>query len=120
MANEITVTYGLKVVNGALSMNVPASTFKLDQTTARGGGPGSVNVGTTEETIDFGDIAPGYVLMVNQDATNYVQVGFATTDYGFRLLPNGGAALFRMESGATVYVKADTAACNVNVQAVSI
>ena len=115
MADEITIQTGLKLLNGTLEVASTNKTRKFDQTTARGGNPGTVDVGTTEETISFGDCVPGFVEMVNLDATNFIQVGFSTTVYGFRLLAGGGPALIYLETGATLYVKADTAACKVRV-----
>lgn len=117
MANEIKVTTGLACTNGTFILPSTARTVSFDQATSGGGGPGSVDVGTTEETIDFGDITPGWVEFINTDSTNYVQLGFSTGVYGIRLLAGGGKALYYAESGSTVYVKANTAACRVTVNA---
>lgn len=119
MANEITVTTGLRLANGDLKVNGSNLSKKFDQTTARGGGPGTVDVGTTEETIDFGDIVPGFVEFRNLDATNFVDLGFSTGVYGIQLLASGGPAVFYLKSGATVYAKADTAACKIQVTAIN-
>jgi len=71
------------------------------------------SIGTTEESITFTDISVnGWVKLVNEDATNYVQVGFSTGVYGIRLKP-GFFAEFFLEPGATIYLKANTAACRV-------
>jgi hypothetical protein len=115
MADEITITTGLSLINGSLRADRKATSTRFDQTTARGGGPGTVDVGTSEGAIDFGDIVPGWVEMINLDPDNFVQVGFSTGVYGFRLPPAGGAAVFYLESAATVYAKADTAGCKVQV-----
>ena len=116
MANEITVTAGLRVLNGNLSFNTNAGAQQADQTTARGGGPGTVTVGTTQESIAFGDISPGYVFMQNLDDTNFVKFGTVTGDLGGKLSP-GMTAVFEMVSGETLYVIADTADCDVLVVA---
>lgn len=75
---------------------------------------GTQSVGTTEESIgwssDIGD--EGYVFLRNLDATNYVQFGFSTGVYGIRLRA-GEFGIFRLEPGATLYAKANTAAVNV-------
>lgn len=117
MANEITITTGLQIQNANLIVPTPASTKRFNQTTARGGGPGTVDIGTTEETIDFGDIVPGWVEFRNLDATNFVDLGFATGAYGIRLPANGGSALFFVRPGTTIYAVADTAACSIQVSA---
>lgn len=72
------------------------------------------SIGTTEESLTFTDIATnGFVMLQNLDATNYVQWGFATTAYGGRMRAGEQAGPFRLEPGATLYLKANTAACRV-------
>ena len=76
-----------------------------------------VEIGTGEEThtidADIGDC--GYCFLKNRDATNFVQVGFATTVYNIRLLA-GQVAVFPLEpSTSALYLKADTAACEVDI-----
>ena len=119
MADEITIVTALKVTNGDLRENKPTITKKFNQTTARAGSF-TVNVGTTEESIAFGDIAPGFVELRNLDATNYVSFGTVTGNLGFRLLAGSGSGLVYLESGETLYVQANTAACNVQVTAASV
>ena len=59
--------------------------------------------------------APGYLFIRNADATNYVQVGFATTVYHIRLKA-GQVALLPIEPGETdIFLKANTAACDVEL-----
>lgn len=69
------------------------------------------SVGTSEEQLAQGaDLGtPGYVLVINHDTTNYVEVGSTTGVYDIKLLA-GEFALYRHNS-ATVYAKANTAAC---------
>jgi len=76
---------------------------------------GSYDITTTERNISFpADIGtPGYLYLENMDATNYVQVGFATTVYPLRLVAND-VALIPLNTGETdLYLKADTATCRV-------
>lgn len=120
MADEISVTMGLRVVKDNFSFAPGTKTVRFDQTTAGGGNPGTVDIGTSEETIAFGDITPGWCQMTNLDATNYVEVGFSTGVYGIRLLPDKGGALFYVNTGTTVYAKADTATCAVTIHAVDV
>ena len=70
-------------------------------------------VGITEEQLAQGaDLGtPGYVLLKNLDATNYVEVGSTTGVYDIKLLA-GEVAIYRHNS-ATIYAKANTAICNV-------
>lgn len=118
MANEISVTVGLRCTNGNYKLTRNTETLQVDQTTASGGSPGVISVGTTEEAVSFGDVTAGYCLMKNLDATNYVEVG-TTGAYSARLIAGGGVALFYVNTGTTIYVKADTAACLVEITSVS-
>lgn len=120
MADEITVVTGLALSNGLLVVRDTKTTTRFTQTTARIGG-GVYDIGTTEETVSatFTDCVAGWTEIVNLDTTNYVQVGFSTTVYGFRLLANGGKALLYLESGATLYLKANTATCKVKITALN-
>ncbi len=118
MANEITVTTELRVSNGFLSYSGEQVTTNFSQTTGRAGSF-TVDVGTSEETISLGDIAPGFMRLTNLDATNFVEVGFSTGVYGIRLSRNKGVALFERKAATTIYVKADTGACKIQVEAVN-
>lgn len=69
------------------------------------------SVGTSEEALAQGaDLGtPGYVLILNLDGTNYVEVGSTTGVYDIKLLA-GEWACYRHNS-ATLYAKANTSAC---------
>lgn len=75
---------------------------------------GVQEIGTTEEQItiptDIG--TPGVLWIKNLDPTNFVQLGHATTAYLVRLDP-GEVNVFRLDAGASLFLKADTAACRV-------
>jgi hypothetical protein len=79
------------------------------------------NIGTVEEAVAMGDVAAGgYVLVVNRDPTNYVQLRSGTGLQAFaRLLP-GDFCLFRLDNGATLYAIANTAACDIEFAAVDL
>ena len=118
MADEIKLSVSLGVTNGTLvsPSNVYSKTF--DQAAPIAPAPGGVNIGTSEETINFGDITPGWVEIVNLDDTNFVDLGFSTGVYGITL-PVNGVCLFKMKSGATLYAKADTAACEISIRGIN-
>jgi len=90
-----------------------------EQTSDGGGNPGKVTVTTSEITLSFGSVTPGVVVLYNVDDTNYVEWGYATGVYGGRLQPRkttankGVPAVFVLNPGASVYLKADTASCDV-------
>ena len=113
MANEITISCSL-----AVSKNNYVDVLGLASTTfdqANEGGAGRMqNIGTSEETLDEGAVSTeGWLLMINLDSTNYVRWGFATGVYGGRMEP-GEPALFRVNPSSTIYLIANTAACDVH------
>ena len=73
------------------------------------------NVGTSEEAILLGDVAPGgYVFVQNLDTTNFVSLRQATGAANFMKLLAGEWAIFRMSVDTTApFAIADTAAVNV-------
>ena len=77
------------------------------------------NIGTTEESIalpaDLTGAGTGHAYIKNRDATNYVQIGTATTVYWCRLLAGQFAIVPLDNAITTIYMKANTAACNVEV-----
>ena len=117
MADEIKITQSVRLVKSALKHEFTPPQLSLTMT-------GSLvsdvvqSVGTSEETTGptFGDFGTeGLCIVYNLDPTNYVQVGFATGVYGMRLRGAGAPAIFFLEPNATIYLKANTAACNVRV-----
>lgn len=117
MADEVKLQLQVVVTNGNFKDVFQPGQKKYDQTTARGGSPGTVTVGTSEEDINFGDVTPGWVVLQNLDATNFVEYG--ADNSGMQKLGKlqpGGIACFEMASGVTLRMKADTAACDVLIK----
>lgn len=117
MADEIKIQQSVRLTKGAMKHEFTPSQLSLSQTGALVY-DNTVSVGTTEETAgpSFGDIGTeGLCVVYNLDTTNYVQVGFATTVYGMRLRGASAPAIFFLEPNATLYLKANTAACNVRI-----
>lgn len=114
MAGELKVVGSVTVSGGVAS---GAQTVTLDWTAAKGAEDKIVSVGTSEETIAFTDITtPGYLYIKNLDGTNYVEVGFTTTATAAAMkVAAGGFLIVPLSSTATVYAKANTAACRVRV-----
>ena len=116
MADEIQITAGIQVRKGSLVFSQAPVTESFDMTGTGGPTPGYVTVGTSEESITFGELSTaGYLFMQNLDSTNYVQWGFSTTVYGGRIKAGETAGPFRMEPGLTLFLKANTAACKMVV-----
>lgn len=117
MADEIKFQTSLRLAKGAMKHEFTPAALSLTQTGALVY-DNTVSVGTSEETAGptFGDIGTeGLCVIYNLDTTNYVQVGFSTGVYGMRLRGGSAPATFFLEPNATLYLKANTAACNVRV-----
>lgn len=112
MSAEIKAVFGLSATGGQAT---GTATVTDNWVVAQGSTDTIVSVGTTEESLSFADTAiNGWLQMYNTDGTNYVDWGFSTGVYGGRL-EAGKRAQFFIKPGATVYVKANTAACLVRV-----
>lgn len=118
MADEITLNARLRCTNGSLKIDVNPGQLSIDQSTLGGGGPGTVEIGTSEEDISFGDISTlGLCHITNLDTTNYVQLGPKSAGSmvaGMRLNP-GESYVLRLEPGVTYRAIANTAACKVSI-----
>ena len=115
MADEITVRVDLQVVNGNMRDVFNIGSQSIDQAAVGGPTPGYFTLGTSEETIAFGELATkGWVVIQNLDATNFITWGGSTGVYCGKLLP-GEACAFRMNN-TSLYMIADTAACKVLVK----
>jgi len=115
MADEITVKPYLKLLKGNHSEIIAPTAYTVTQA-GIGSWKSVQNIGTSEESItSFGDVTTeGWCYIRNLDTTNYVSWGPATTVYVGRL-EAGETACFRMEPSADLFLKADTAACEVEV-----
>jgi hypothetical protein len=115
MADEITLKPYLKLLKGNHTQTISPTAYTVDQT-GIGAWHSVQNIGTSEESItSFGDVGTeGWCYMRNLDTTNYVQWGPATTVYVGRL-EAGETAEFRMEPGASLFLKANTASCSVEI-----
>ena len=114
MANEIRVGVNLSCDNG----NFLASqnyTVQVDQTTAGGGNPGTVSVGTSYAQVSgLSDLtSEGYCVIRNLDGTNYIEIGVEVSAAFYPLikLKAGEVGTFRLTPGVSVFARANTAAC---------
>ena len=110
MANEITVSASLsfdKTITDSFSCQ--GLTFTMTGTEYM---KNVQSIGTSEEALLVGDCTPGFILMKNLDATNFVSFRSATGATNTVKLKAGEIALFR-SSGAAPYMIADTAAVRV-------
>ena len=118
MANEIRISASMNVDNGNLSFSQNYGTKSYDQTNIGGPTPGMIEVGTVEESETFAELTtPGWVTIQNLDDTNFVEWGFSTGVYGGKLMAGETAGPFRLNASAALFLKADTAACRVVINA---
>lgn len=117
MANEIQLDTRMQVSNGSLKFTFAPGTVNIDQSVDGGPTPGYQTIGTSEESEALSELATeGMCILVNLDDTNYVEWGFSTGVYGGRLKP-GEHAVLRLNTSTTLYLRANTAACRVQIMA---
>lgn len=121
MANELTVSASLAYedatgASDSISIEDFVATVAEKLCTGR-----KVSVGTSEQALNLNGITtPGFILIINRDDTNFVEIRVGTGGAKFCKLKPGEPALFRFGSGATApYLIADTAACKVEYVLVS-
>lgn len=116
MANEIRVVAEIGVRKGGVIVNAgPRS--KMITMAGTDAVQKTQQVGTSAELLDYGDIAgtPEYFVVTNQDATNFVLLGFTNPPTEIKLKAGYPCLI---PPNAAVYVKADTAACQITIEAV--
>lgn len=112
MANEITVTGSLKLVNGNDSLSKTFS-FNADQSAVGGPSPGTLSIGTTHEAVTPTDVTnEGWAFFKNLDTTNFVEIGVdvSATFYPILKLLPGESVAVRLSPSVALYAEADTAA----------
>jgi len=117
MSKEVSVTLKLGVENGVVSASRNTGSVFSDQETV--GAYGAIQpVGfATHEVIDDGSItSKGMVFIRNLDAVNFVDIGIVNVSFyaTIKLNPNEFACFPAAISGS-LYLKADTAAVNVEI-----
>lgn len=121
MANEIAIKEKITVSNANFYDEIDPGVINANQSTASGGNPGTVSIGTSEEDISFGDVTPKLVYMRNLDATNYVTYGPKSggSMITFGILSPGQSARLWLQSGVTLRMLANTGACLVLIKGYS-
>ena len=120
MANEINVACSLSGSKGGATVTASGT-----KTADMAGDQMITNVqivGTSAEALVLGDVSTiGYVMLKNLDATNFIEVALdsGVSTQKFAKLLAGDIMLFKA-STATMYVKADSGACNLQVTAVEL
>jgi hypothetical protein len=113
MAQEISVKGSLAFTKSS-SVGELISGFLQPTMTGSNWRHGRQVIGTSEEALEMpADIGtPGWIMLINRDATNFVSMRRATGEGNFLKMLAGEFALFRMEAAAP-YLIADSASCEV-------
>jgi len=110
MANEVTISATLRYALNRAAASLSTS-YSANQTGDKFQS-GVQDVGTSEEVLDKNDVGTiGYLGIRNADDTNFIQVGAIAANYSIKLLAGEGAVM--PWKAANVYVKANTASCDV-------
>lgn len=117
MANEIfyriefSARKGGAVVSQTVSGNISMTGNEMIQSTQL--------IGTTSEVLNLGEItsAPAMILIQNLDSINYIEIGGDSGLTVFKLkIPAGKSAIISPTS-STIYAKANTANCRIQIVA---
>lgn len=120
MANEITFNFSGQLANGSLKDLFQPSTLLITQTTALADVQTATVLSASEGDIAFASVTTnGYLIMQNLDSTNFVQYGPKSGGVMIATgkLKAGEIAIWRMMTGVTLRMKADTANCKVMIRA---
>jgi len=114
MADEITLSVDLDLVNGNVEHDFRPNAILIDQANERYVDR-IQDIGTSEETVSFGDLtAKGLVVLYNLDSSNYVNWGHTTGNLDCKILA-GEYSVFRMDNSGALIMQANTATCKVRV-----
>lgn len=120
MANSISFSASLAIggsgISSSLSASKTATQSGTDFTTQ------SQLIGfASAELLDLGsDIGTtGYVMVINQDSTNFVELSLNDFTQKFAKLRAGEFCVIPVSTG-TIYAKADTAACLISMLAIEL
>jgi len=136
MANEVTVRNALIIRNDNLNYSSNPTTFRANMSGSKGAAPGAFSAGVDGTDVDLSQFSrPGFCWIQNLDDTNYVEVGIhdGSTFYPLMEVQPGEFYIFRISrnigveetipgtgtSGVVGHlcIRANTAACNVRVDA---
>lgn len=113
MANEITLSGNLSYSDANGAKQELGVESLLQSVTTKITYRGQQSIATSETTLELGKVSSvGYVIIINRDDTNYVEVKTGASGTIFAKLPPGGFCILYLGSGVTAPVAiANTAAC---------
>lgn len=116
MASELTVHANVRFQKAGKDVSLGVSGLRIDVSGDDYSRQIQV-VGTTEEALDLGDVAPGVVLIKNLDNTNYFSLRRASGEGNCMKWLPGECWPFRLEATAP-FVIANTAPVRIEVLAI--
>lgn len=136
MSDEASFLVSVQIKNGNLDYRSYPTQFTADVTGKKGPVPGAIAATTSGVSVSFTELTtPAICRIANLDETNYVTVGILDPDGDFyplmEILPGEfyairlsralgtawGVGTATSESGCFLHIQADTASCNVLVEA---
>ena len=138
MANEAVIYSGLQIINGDWNVPMGVPSYVADVTGIKGPTPGALAVSVAGTNVDLSQLTtPGWCKIINLSTVNFVEWGVydpeTTKFYPIGEIPAGKWIVFKFSrnfaweygvgtgtTGAETNVlrlRADTAVCNVSVEA---
>lgn len=118
MADELRITAKITYNNSPITNITRDETDKTFNVTGTRYSQVVQEVGTTEEALTLGDVPSaslGYCWMKNLDPTNFILLTGAATEVYLMKLKALESAVFRLNLSIVPFIKADSAACDVEV-----
>lgn len=117
MANELTINASLVYSDTEGTKAALSLVDKVVNVTTKLVAGIKQNVGTSEEALKLGDLSSlGFVLLINRDLTNYIELKTATSGTVIAKMFPGECCMFRFGSGITApFVVANTATCQMDI-----
>jgi hypothetical protein len=119
MPGTITAQLLFNIVNGAFRDDANIQPITAAQTTIGGGNPGTVLIPSASEVdVNFGAVAPGYVIIENLDDTNWVKIGpkVAGVMEGFGIISAGRFAIMEKLPAAVWRAQANGADVSLRIR----
>lgn len=119
MAGTITTSLSVSIVNGTFVDDFSLGPSVIAQSAVGGGNPGTVSVATSEGDITIGLSVPGFIVIENLDAANYVQYGPKSGGamVPFAKIKAGDWHKLWLDGSVTIRAKANTAAVKLRIRA---
>lgn len=115
MANEVRASVRLTAKLGSFGID-QSVTQAFNHPSVKGGNPGTVSFTTTEEDVNFGDVTPGRVMLINLSTSN--SFAYGAKDTTMKQLCRMGPKdvnLITMTTAATLRAKAVSGTVNVHI-----